>query len=1537
MHATNLAAARRVKLAGGGAVLGSWWSIGPAYLTLLGCAMLAPLASTVVLGSRGAAVSQRRTLGAASAQRSFASVPLPARAAVSSALGAIDPAYRIHTGDGALTASNASQRLGARFGRGGVTFEAGDSSLGIRLARVGYGRSAVAIAPVAPRAERNSVRYAYAGVDESLTNGPLGLEQAFDVARPPAMRAGGVLTLSLALSGDLHASLAGDRQSVLFTAPGHTAIAYRGLYVSDARGRRLSSGLELRGGLLLIRADTRGAAYPIHVDPYVQKAKLTGEASAEAGYSLAFSGANVVAGAPDATVGGDDDAGAVLVFTKAPSGWSGSASVSVLTASAPALGAKLGNSVAISPDGGTIAAGAPGGSDGDGTVFVFAENGNAWSSENQVARLIDSSPSTLEGLGSSVAVSNDGSSIAAGAIGGDGGDGAVLVFDQPGGGWSGETNQTTKLTASGGASGDELGDAVAMSQDGDIVVAGAPDTTENGDSDQGAVYVFTDSSGTWSSATLTLSDGAVGAKLGSSVALNSSTIVAGAPGFSGSDDVLAQGAAFVFTEPGSAWTSENQTAKLAASNPNVDGLLGTSVAISGTTIVAGAPGATVGNNSLQGAAYVFIEPGAAWATETDQAELTATDGAADDTLGRSIAISGSTIAAGAPTATANGDTDQGAVYVFVQQGSTSTSVSCSPNPVASGSATSCTATVYDDSGDPSPPSGTVSFSTSGAGSFSNSGACSLTGILKSDSESTCSVSYTENDDASPTITAVYDGDADHPGSRSSTTLSVTTPLDTTETAVSCSNTSPSANTQISCTATVTDATNSSSTPTGTVTWSSTGGAGSFKNTSCSLSSGSCAVDFTPSTTSETNIVATYGGDSTHSGSSGSQALNGGLFTWLFQGSFCPTPVEVGQTETCVADLMEPPEYTNTPGGTITFASSGAANWSSDPGGAGGEVFTGNPCQLTVYSGNVGQVACVENYTPTAAGTQVITLSYSGDSTYAPSTVAFPVTVTPNSTSMVVSCSANPASSDQQSTCSATVTDTGANPLTPTGTVSFGSSDSGNFSDDGLCTLSGSAGTSSCSVTYSQTDAGSPSITATYNPDGAHTGSSGSTALTINANPTTTAVACKPGNPEVRVQTACTATVTDTGTDVSTPTGTVAFTSSDQNGTFTDGGSCTLSTTSEDSATCSLSYSQPDGGAPAIVATYGGDDAHAGSPGTETLAVGSDQSDTVVACDPSTPAIGEHTTCTATVTDPDASPSTPTGTVSFTSTEPTGAFTGAGSCTLFGSGGEATCTVGYSQPGAGSPTISASYGGDDAHISSSGMVALTVPPNPTTMTLMCNESTTGMIATCKASVTDGGPNPVTPTGSITFTSSDTTGNFTGNPCTLAGTAPFAACTVRYSDSAGGKVTLTAGYAGDHDHAAASASVKVLISGPPSKVSSVLPTVSGSTAQVSLTCSAGSSGCPVSLTLTAIETLIGKQIVAITAAARETKKVVVIGSEQVTVGAGEHKTVKIALSKTGTRLLDRFHSLRAKLVISEDGKTERTATLKFKVKPRPRSRR
>ena len=88
--------------------------------------------------------------------------------------------------------------------------------------------------------------------------------------------------------------------------------------------------------------------------------------------------------------------------------------------------------------------------------------------------------------------------------------------------------------------------------------------------------------------------------------------------------------------------------------------------VSGTTIAAGASEATVNEDFCQGAVYVFSKPASGWADETQAAKLT-TSGQASDSLGCSVALSGTTIAAGASFATVNGNTYHGAVYAFTKQ------------------------------------------------------------------------------------------------------------------------------------------------------------------------------------------------------------------------------------------------------------------------------------------------------------------------------------------------------------------------------------------------------------------------------------------------------------------------------------------------------------------------------------------------------------------------------------------------------------------------------------------------------------------------------------------------------------------------------------------------------------------------------------------------------------------------------------------------------------------------------------------------------
>lgn len=109
-----------------------------------------------------------------------------------------------------------------------------------------------------------------------------------------------------------------------------------------------------------------------------------------------------------------------------------------------------------------------------------------------------------------------------------------------------------------------------------------------------------------------------------------------------------------------------QSAKLTASDGAANDLFGTSVAVSGDTAIIGAYSDAVGANSLQGSAYVFVRSGTTW---TEQAKLVASDGALGDQFGISVSISGDAAAIGAIGDDVNANTDQGSVYVFTRLGS----------------------------------------------------------------------------------------------------------------------------------------------------------------------------------------------------------------------------------------------------------------------------------------------------------------------------------------------------------------------------------------------------------------------------------------------------------------------------------------------------------------------------------------------------------------------------------------------------------------------------------------------------------------------------------------------------------------------------------------------------------------------------------------------------------------------------------------------------------------------------------------------------
>jgi hypothetical protein len=400
------------------------------------------------------------------------------------------------------------------------------------------------------------------------------------------------------------------------------------------------------------------------------------------GLSVATSGHTVVVGAPYHRAHSQADSGAVYVFQMPAAGWASATQTAELTDST--LGAKreLGFSVAISSDGHTIVAGAPAGSEvpgnpngvnTQGTVDVFTTTGSWRTTSTPAARLtVAGSPateSTLGGeLGWSVAIS--GHTIVAGTPYDPTypSDGAAYVFNQPPGGWSGPQTQAAELTEQAPPNGEDgFGSSVGIS--GNTIVIGASRYAPGGH-EQGAAFVF---SGPWSgkqtqTATLTANDVSPTAvpEFGLSVAVSGKTIVAGAP-FHTVGSNLGQGAVYVFVMPTAGrWVSTTQTAELTASDGQTNDNLGWSVAVSGNTIVAGAIYRQIAQNDNQGAAFVYTEPSHGWkTTNADTAELTASNGFTNDDLGDSVAVSGPTIVAGAPRHTGGSNTtDFGGAYVF---------------------------------------------------------------------------------------------------------------------------------------------------------------------------------------------------------------------------------------------------------------------------------------------------------------------------------------------------------------------------------------------------------------------------------------------------------------------------------------------------------------------------------------------------------------------------------------------------------------------------------------------------------------------------------------------------------------------------------------------------------------------------------------------------------------------------------------------------------------------------------------------------------
>lgn len=514
-------------------------------------------------------------------------------------------------------ARNPRQGWQLKFDRRGflATPDTCDWTWGLELVSYGFkgaqqfvGQSACA------KAEGGRVAYSWDNlVEEWYVNDARGFEHGFTIHERPLHEDPGStspLTFRLNVRGELAPTVQPNRRGIRFTdVRGATAVTYSGLLVLDADGQEIPAWFELSRQTIELAVDDQGARYPLTIDPIAQQAYLKASNTGfddNFGRSLAISNDTIVVGAPRE------------------------------------------DSIAVGIDGNQADNSAP----NSGAAYVFVRNGLAWS---QQAYLKASNSGSSDSFGMSVDIESDtivigahGESSGTTVINGNETDnsapsaGAAYVFVRTGTTWS----QQAYFKASNAEENDQFGRSVSLS--GDTVLVGAwqedsnatgvnGNQNSNSAATSGAAYVFVRNGTSWTQQAYLKSSNAETADfLGFATSISGDTLVVGAfledsnaagvNGNQASNTFSNSGAAYTFVRTGTIWT---QQAYLKASNPIPDVKFGSAVAVSGDTIVIGAPsehGSSTGINGLQpgptttgldrsGAAYVFVRTGSTWSQE----------------------------------------------------------------------------------------------------------------------------------------------------------------------------------------------------------------------------------------------------------------------------------------------------------------------------------------------------------------------------------------------------------------------------------------------------------------------------------------------------------------------------------------------------------------------------------------------------------------------------------------------------------------------------------------------------------------------------------------------------------------------------------------------------------------------------------------------------------------------------------------------------------------------------------------------------------
>jgi hypothetical protein len=271
-----------------------------------------------------------------------------------------------------------------------------------------------------------------------------------------------------------------------------------------------------------------------------------------------------------------------------------------------------------------------------GAAYVFIRSGSTWSQQAYVKSTM-TRPNIL--FGYSIGLSANGDTLAVAEYDADRGKGALYALTRSGGTWS----HQARIQAENGEPQDSLGYSLAISEDGNTIASGAADedclkpginptgceNDQASNTSAGAAYVFVRNGTTWTQqAFLKASNPGKEDWFGVRIAISGdgNTVAVGAPnedsaatGINGKqDDESAQeaGAVYFFTRTGATWI---QHAYVKSSNTGAGDEFGSSIALSrdGRTMLVGARGedsvakgvnGNQADNSLRdaGAAYLFV-------------------------------------------------------------------------------------------------------------------------------------------------------------------------------------------------------------------------------------------------------------------------------------------------------------------------------------------------------------------------------------------------------------------------------------------------------------------------------------------------------------------------------------------------------------------------------------------------------------------------------------------------------------------------------------------------------------------------------------------------------------------------------------------------------------------------------------------------------------------------------------------------------------------------------------------------------------------